>query len=31
MSLYQQIIKLRPTFAPAYNGMALANQAACRG
>ena len=25
---YQQIIKMAPTFAPAYNGMALANQAA---
>jgi tetratricopeptide (TPR) repeat protein len=28
MDLYGQIIKLAPTFAPAYNGMALANQAA---
>ena len=27
MELYQQIIKAVPTFAPAYNGMALANQA----
>jgi tetratricopeptide (TPR) repeat protein len=27
MSLYQQIIKVVPTFAPAYNGMALVNQA----
>jgi tetratricopeptide (TPR) repeat protein len=28
MDLYQQIIKAVPNFAPAYNGMALANQAA---
>ena len=28
MGLYQQIIKVVPGFAPAYNGMALANQAA---
>ncbi len=28
MDLYQQIIKAVPTFAPAYNGLALANQAA---
>src|SRR5579863_5959796 len=28
MGLYQQIIKAVPNFAPAYNGMALANQAA---
>ena len=28
MALYQQIIKTVPTFAPAYNGLALANQAA---
>ena len=28
MELYGQIIKAVPTFAPAYNGMALANQAA---
>ena len=28
IDLYQQIIKVAPTFAPAYNGMALANQAA---
>jgi tetratricopeptide (TPR) repeat protein len=27
IKLYQQIIKAVPTFAPAYNGMALANQA----
>lgn len=27
ISLYQQIIKIAPTFAAAYNGMALANQA----
>src|SRR5262249_32088589 len=27
MDLYQQIIKVLPTFAPAYNGLALANQA----
>jgi tetratricopeptide (TPR) repeat protein len=27
MDLYQQIIKAVPNFAPAYNGMALANQA----
>jgi len=28
IDLYQQIIKVAPTFAPAYNGLALANQAA---
>jgi len=28
IELYQKIIKAVPTFAPAYNGMALANQAA---
>jgi len=28
MGYYQQIIKVVPTFAPAYNGMALVNQAA---
>ena len=28
ITLFQQIIKVVPTFAPAYNGMALANQAA---
>ncbi len=28
MTIYQQIIKAVPNFAPAYNGMALANQAA---
>jgi len=28
ITLYQQIIKVVPTFAPAYNGMALANEAA---
>jgi predicted Zn-dependent protease len=28
IALYQQIIKVVPTFAPAYNGMALANEAA---
>jgi len=28
MDIYQQIIKSVPTFAPAYNGLALANQAA---
>ena len=28
ISLYQQIIKVVPTFAAAYNGMALANEAA---
>jgi tetratricopeptide (TPR) repeat protein len=28
MELYQKIIKVVPTFAPAYNGMALVNQAA---
>jgi tetratricopeptide (TPR) repeat protein len=28
MSFYQQIIKVAPSFAPAYNGMALVNQAA---
>ena len=28
IELYGQIIKFAPTFAPAYNGMALANQAA---
>jgi len=28
IELYQQIIKAVPNFAPAYNGMALANQAA---
>jgi len=28
ISLYQQIIKVVPTFAPAYNGLALANEAA---
>jgi tetratricopeptide (TPR) repeat protein len=28
IDLYKQIIKVAPTFAPAYNGMALANQAA---
>ncbi|MBF0571681.1 MAG: tetratricopeptide repeat protein [Candidatus Omnitrophica bacterium] len=28
IELYQQIIKVAPGFAPAYNGMALANQAA---
>ena len=28
MALFQQIIKVAPTFAPAYNGLALANQAA---
>jgi tetratricopeptide (TPR) repeat protein len=28
MGFYQQIIKAVPTFAPAYNGMALVNQAA---
>jgi tetratricopeptide (TPR) repeat protein len=27
IDLYQQIIKVVPTFAPAYNGLALANQA----
>jgi len=27
MEMYQQIIKYAPNFAPAYNGMALANQA----
>ena len=28
IDLYQQIINTVPSFAPAYNGMALANQAA---
>ena len=28
VAFYQQIIKIVPTFAPAYNGLALANQAA---
>jgi tetratricopeptide (TPR) repeat protein len=28
IGLFEQIIKVVPTFAPAYNGMALANQAA---
>ncbi len=28
IDLYQQIIKMVPAFAPAYNGMALANEAA---
>ncbi len=28
IDLYQQIIKVVPNFAPAYNGMAMANQAA---
>ncbi len=28
IALYQQIIKVVPAFAPAYNGMALANEAA---
>jgi tetratricopeptide (TPR) repeat protein len=28
MDLYRQIIKFAPAFAPAYNGLALANQAA---
>lgn len=28
IALYQQIIKVVPAFAPAYNGLALANQAA---
>jgi tetratricopeptide (TPR) repeat protein len=28
MDIYRQIIKAVPNFAPAYNGMALANQAA---
>jgi tetratricopeptide (TPR) repeat protein len=27
IDLYQKIIKVAPTFAPAYNGLALANQA----
>jgi tetratricopeptide (TPR) repeat protein len=28
LEIYQQIVKAAPNFAPAYNGMALANQAA---
>ena len=28
IKMYQQILKVMPNFAPAYNGMALANQAA---
>jgi tetratricopeptide (TPR) repeat protein len=28
MELYQKLIKVAPSFAPAYNGLALANQAA---
>lgn len=28
VELYQQMVKLAPTFAPAYNGLALANEAA---